>query len=266
MSPQLGYCVSQPCDDWRRHKSSVIRTPEERLGEIGDPPQCDAPVLAARDVLADVFDNLERRREVEGFGLQVDRPEFSGFDIHVRSVKESCRQQVEGTASLDIGERLEDCLVGEMDQAIATEDEVRPWQRVTHKVEVHESPGRAAILAEQGAVVLDDVRHDVGTYVQVKIQFDLPHPVHVAAGNVEKHPYVQLVDQLRKHCAKAACSRERRSQSRARLLGSPGTLIIELCKNLLGTQSAEVRLPDQLAVEERVNGNEGREFSFDLFP
>ena len=265
MSPQLGYCVRQPCDDWRLHKSSVIRTPGERLGEIGDPPQCDTPVLAAGDVLADVFDNLELRREVEGFGLQVERSEFSGFDVYVRSVKESCRQQVKRAASLDVGEGLEDRFVGEMDQAVATEDEVRFGQRVTRKVEVHESAGRAAIFGEQGVIVLDDVRHDVGADVQVKIQFDLPHPVHVAAGDVEKHPYAPPPDQLRKYCPDVGCSREGRSQAGARLRGSPGTIMEELCKNLLRTQSAEVRLPDQLAVEERVDGNEGREFSFDLF-
>lgn len=245
-------------------KSLAITPLGGTLGQVGDAPQGDAPIVAARDFLTDVFDNLERRREVEGFGLQVDRPEFSGLDVHICSSKKSCSQQVEGAASLNVGERLEDCSVGEMDQTITAEDEVRLWQKVTGKVEVHKSAGRGAIPGEQGIVVVDDVRHDVGADVKVNVQFDLPHPVHVAAGDVEKHTYAPPPDQLRKRCPDVGGSRERRSQARARLLGSPRTLMEELCKNLLWTQSAEVRLPDQLAVEEGVKGNEGREFSFDL--
>jgi hypothetical protein len=69
-----------------------------------------------------------------------------------------------------------------MDQTVAAEHDVGLRQRIRRQVEPHEAPYRVLVAA----VRRDELGDDIGPDIAVELERRLPHPLEIAARNIEQ--------------------------------------------------------------------------------
>src|SRR5262249_12081702 len=102
-------------------------------------------------------------------------------------------EQILRSAPLEIAERIERRLKGQVNQAVAAQYEVGAGKLIASYVEMLEAHGIATVLL---LIFTNKGRHDVRADVALQVQIQRPHPVIVAAGRVQHCPYAQIADEL----------------------------------------------------------------------
>jgi hypothetical protein len=209
--------------------------------ELIDPPDAERFIrICAARFFATFVQDGERGREPEWRGLHIKRAPVTvdRIVIFVKIRKCSGDEPMQIT-STEIGKRIIDIRVRQMNEAIAAKNCIRRRKGVIEQIEFPETYPTVA-RREQASVTRYYLVNDVSSNIPIKMTIGSAHPTKVAAGQIEQCLYLKSFKRTRQIRMQIRGLFVFGTKSRSRSFGSPQVRLPNFGKERLRSQSREV--------------------------
>src|SRR5438105_10743349 len=152
-------------------------------------------VVGAALLFAFLEDGEDGWRKRKRRRLEVERTPVAVLDVAIVAPSRKRRHEdVANRGSRDVVEDGADVRVREVDETVATQQNIGAWQCLSGEIELDEPTRLAGVPS---LVVGDDCRDDVAADVLDTAEVDVLHPGEVAARRVEQNLSVEFLECLR---------------------------------------------------------------------